>query len=114
MIQLPREILEFIIRYILNAGVDKDAFDVKILQISHLEIQSSAMTIAQQLRQEGRQEGRKKALQEGVLEALAIRFEQVPAGLGDAIEAVGDEVRLQGLRKASIQATSLEDFARNL
>ena len=27
MIQLPREILEFIIRYILEAGVDKDAFD---------------------------------------------------------------------------------------
>ena len=114
MIQLPREILEFIIRYILNAGVDKDAFDVKILQISHPEIQSSAMTIAQQLRQEGRQEGRQKALQEGILEALAIRFEQVPPGLCDAIEAIGDEVQLQGLRKASIQATSLEDFARSL
>lgn len=57
MIQLPREILEFIIRYILDAGVDKDAFEHKISRITQPEIQSSTMTIAQQLRQEGRQEG---------------------------------------------------------
>ena len=57
MSQLPREILEFIIRYILDAGVDKDAFDRKICRITQPQIQSSAMTIAQQLRQEGRQEG---------------------------------------------------------
>ena len=57
MIQLPREIREFIIRDILDAGVDKDAFDHKIARITQPEIQSSAMTIAQQFRQEGRQEG---------------------------------------------------------
>jgi predicted transposase YdaD len=114
MMQLPREILEMLIRYILEAGVDKNAFDRKILHITQPQIQSSAMTIAQQLRQEGRQEGRQKALQEGILEALALRFEQVPAGLRDAIGAIFDETRLRSLRKASIQAASLEDFARGL
>jgi len=64
MIQLPREILECIIRDILEAGVDKDAFDRWILHITQPEIQSSAMTIAQQLRQEGLWIGRIPVLEE--------------------------------------------------
>jgi hypothetical protein len=118
MIQVPRETRELLIRYILEAGVDKDAFERKILAISQPEIRSTAMTIAQQLRQEGRQEGLQKGLQKGlhesILEVLEVRFGPVPAGLRDAIETIQDETRLRGLRKASLQAASLEDFSRSL
>ena len=90
MIQLPREILEFIIRYILEAGVDKDAFDRKILRITQPEIQSSAMTIAQQLRQEGRQEGREEGRQEGLwigrIQALE-EFLNLPVSSREVLDA---------------------------
>ena len=114
MIQVPRETRELLIRYILEAGVDKDAFERKILAITQPEIRSTAMTIAQQLRQEGRQEGLQKGLHESILEVLEVRFGPVPAGLRDAIETIQDETRLRGLRKASLQAASLEDFSRAL
>jgi len=118
MIQVPRETLEWLIRYIVEAGVDKDAFDHKILSITQPEIRSTAMTIAQQLRQEGRQEGRKEGIitaqQKAVLEALEIRFNQVPKGLRAAVEAISDEARLRSLHKASIQAASLEEFTGSL
>lgn len=114
MIQLPRETLELLIRYMLCADIDKDAFDRKVNSITKSELQSTAMTLAQQLRQEGRQEGLQKGLHESILEVLEIRFGPVPAGLRDAIETIQDETRLRNLRKASIQATSLEDFSRSL
>jgi hypothetical protein len=72
------------------------------------------MTIAQQLRQEGLQKGLQKGLHESILEVLEVRFGPVPAGLRDAIETIQDETRLRGLRKASLQAASLEDFSRAL
>ena len=118
MIQVPRETLEWLIRYIVEAGVDIDAFDRRILAITQPEIRSTAMTIAQELRQQGRQEGRQEGLQkglhEGILEALALRFDHVPAGLREAVEAMSDETRLRTLLKASIQAATLEEFSRSL
>jgi len=57
LIQVPRETIEALIRYILNADVDKAAFDRKVIDISNPEVQSATMTLAQQIRQEGRQEG---------------------------------------------------------
>jgi hypothetical protein len=72
------------------------------------------MTLAEQLRQEGLQKGLQKGLQEGILEALKIRFSQVPEGLRDAIEVIRDETRLRNLHKAAIQTASLEEFSRCL
>jgi predicted transposase YdaD len=76
------------------------------------------MTLADQLREEGLQKGLEKGLQkglqEGILEALEIRFGQIPAGLREAVTAVDDLARLRCLHKASIQASSLEDFSRSL
>jgi len=62
LIQVPRETIEALIRYILNADVDKAAFDRKVIDISNPEVQSATMTLAQQIHQEGRQEGRQEGL----------------------------------------------------
>jgi predicted transposase YdaD len=130
MMQLPRETLELLIRYMLRADIDKDAFDRKVRSITQPELQITTMTLADQLREEGLQKGLQKGiekglqkglqkglekgLQEGILEALEIRFGQIPAGLSEAVTAVDDLARLRCLHKASIQAPTLEDFSRGL
>ncbi len=65
-------------------------------------------------RQEGIQKGRQEGIQEDVLEALTIRFEQVPDGLREAITAIHDPAHLRRLHRAAIQSATLEDFARSL
>lgn len=76
------------------------------------------MTLADQLREEGlqkgHQEGHQEGLQEGILEALEIRFGQIPGGLREAVTAVHELHRLRGLHKAAIQAATLEEFSRSL
>jgi hypothetical protein len=71
---------------------------------------AAAMTLAQRYHQEGLQKGR----QEDVLEALSIRFEQVPEGLREAVLGVADEGKLRELLRAAIRCQSLEEFARAL
>ncbi|MBP7950093.1 MAG: Rpn family recombination-promoting nuclease/putative transposase [Verrucomicrobiales bacterium] len=110
LMQLPRETLEFIIRYLLRADIDKDAFDHRVSTIAQPELQTTTMTLADQLRDEGLQKG----LQEGILEALEIRFGPIPDGLREVVAAMDDVTQLRGLHKASIQATSLEEFSRSL
>ena len=130
MMQLPRETLEMLIRYMLRADIDKGAFDRKVRSVTHRELQTTAMTLADQLREEGLQKGLQKGLQEGLqeglqkglqkglqdglLEALEIRFTSIPDGLRDAIATVHDLNRLRRLHKAAIQAATLEEFARSL
>ena len=110
LIQLPRATLELLLRYLLRADIDKDAFNRKVNAITQSGLKTTAMSLAEQLRQEGRQEG----IQEDILEALEIRFDQLPAGLREAITAIHDPAHLRRLHKASIQAVSLEDFSRSL
>ena len=122
MLQLPRATVELLIRYMLLADIDKDAFDRKVNSISKSELQSTAMTLAEQLRHEGLQTGiqtgiqtgLQKGLQEGILEALEIRFDQVPEGLREAVAAIQDHDHLRRLHKVSIQAATLEDFTRSM
>jgi predicted transposase/invertase (TIGR01784 family) len=111
---VPREIIEMLIRYILDADVDKAAFDRKVMTVSNPEIQNTAMTLAQQYRQEGRQEGQVLAQQRAVIEALEIRFQRVPEGLREEIGRIADPLRLPALHRAAIQAASLEEFSRSL
>ncbi len=54
---VPREILEMVLRYILDADIDKAAFEVRIQDIQNPQARTNAMSLAQQYRQEGRQEG---------------------------------------------------------
>jgi hypothetical protein len=65
-------------------------------------------------REEGRQEGFVAARQKAVLDALEIRFGQVPDGIRERIEAIQDEPRLRVLLKSAIQAGSIEEFIRTL
>ena len=110
MMQLSRETLELLIRYMLRADIDKVAFDRKVRSITQRELQTTTMTLADQLREEGLQKG----LQNAVIEALQIRFEDVPAGLAEAIRGIHDEARLHHLHKAAIQAATLETFTAAL
>ena len=120
------QVFQRILRYILAADVDTEAFKAKILHLSDPETRSAAMTLAEKLRQEGRQQGqqegrqegmrlgRELALQEAVLNALGTRFSRVPEGLRDALLEVRDEETLRTLLRTSIECPSLEAFAECL
>ncbi len=75
-------------------------------------------SLAEQFRQEGRQEGREEGLifskQQDILEALGIRFQRVPEGLREEIEAVSDPKKLSLLHRAAITKVDLESFAAEL
>lgn len=55
--QISQELLEAVLRYILAADIDKEAFRSKLQALSDPQTKASAMTLANQIRQEGRQEG---------------------------------------------------------
>jgi hypothetical protein len=110
LIQLPREALERLIRYMLGADIDKKSFDRKVITITQPELQSTAMSLAQQLRQEGRLEGR----QDAVIDLLRLRFGQVPEGLQEALREIPDESRLLKLQAVVLRVSSVEEFTAAL
>jgi hypothetical protein len=116
--QLPRSVFELLLRYILNADIDETGFQDRVKAINQTELQTTAMTLAQQLRQKGHQEGHQKGHQEGlqnsILRALELRFGCPPVGLAAAIREVHDDSVLDGLLKASIESSSLEEFSQVL
>jgi predicted transposase/invertase (TIGR01784 family) len=120
--QIPRETFELLLRYILAADIDKDSFESKIKSIGDAKTRLSAMTLAQQYRQEGLEKGLEKGLvkglekgrQEDVIEALQIRFGQLPESAKEAVVAVTGEVELRRLLRAAIQVESLETFLREV
>ena len=122
LLNVPLEIFEMILRYILAADVDKEEFETKIAGITNTQTRSTAMTLAQQYHQEGHQTGLQTGRQEGtvisrqqdVLEALEIRLGHVPAGLREAVMEIRDDARLKVLFRAAIQAKSVEEFAASL
>ena len=68
------------------------------------------VSIAEQLRQEGLEASK----QQGIVEALEIRFGMVPQGLREGIQTIGDPVKLTGLLRAAIRSGDIEAFAREL
>lgn len=76
-LQIPRELFQIVLRYILRGEIDKETFKNKLNELSDPEIRADAMTLAQQFRQEGRQE----ILQANIMDVLEIRFRNVPGGL---------------------------------
>ena len=113
-LRVPKEVIGMLIRYILDADVDKAAFDRKVHAVTNPDIQTTAMTLAQQYRQEGLQKGQIIAQQHAVIEALEIRFQRIPDGLREEIGHIAEPMRLQALLRAAIQAASLEEFSRTL
>jgi hypothetical protein len=76
-------------------------------------IDTEEIAIEQALSQ-GLSQGRLLALQEDVIEVLAVRFSHVPEGLREAIAAIAEEPRLRALLKAALRASTLEDFTVSL
>ena len=72
------------------------------------------MTLAEQLHEEGMQRGQVAAQQKDIFEALEIRFNRVPEGLREEIEAIGDTAKLQSLLRAAITSATLDEFAEAL
>ncbi len=114
ILRVPRELFQIVLRYIVAGEIDKEVFKNKLKEISDPEIRANAMTLAQQLHQEGRQEGRQEILQANILEALEIRFENIPSGLREAIDLVTDDLKLREMHRAAIQCASLDAFAATL
>ena len=116
--QIPRALFEAFVLYLSNADVDNGALERNLRAIETPELQHTAMTLAQKLRQEGRlegrQEGRLSTLRENVLDALALRFDTVPSGLGEAVRGIADEEKLRRLLRQAICCASVEDFAADL
>ncbi len=133
--RLPMEGFELLLFYIYACGdFDNEAFANKVRAVSSPEIRTTAMTFAQRLHQEGRQEGHHEGRQEGrregfregrqegqiqagqqgILEVLEIRFQHVPPGLREEIEAIDDTARLSQLHRAAIRCADLEAFSREL
>ncbi len=110
-----REIFELVLRYILLAGdIDRAAFGRKFYELATCRIKTTALIPAQQFRQDRRQEGQVLAQQCAVLEALQIRFGQVPETSRCAILGITDAARLHSLHGEAIRCPSLESFARVL
>lgn len=63
--QVPTPLFELLLRYILSADIDKEAFETKIQEIQNPATRANAMSLAQVYRQEGHQEGRREGRQAG-------------------------------------------------
>lgn len=101
LIQIPREIHELLIRYMLRADLDKEAFDARVHAIRQKELQSATMTLADQLREEGLQKG----LQEGRQEGLCIgKIQALEEFLG---LPVSSRETLEGRTLDELEATRL-------
>jgi predicted transposase/invertase (TIGR01784 family) len=114
LIQLPSASFEMLMRYILDRDLDKPAFRRKLKTLRNPKLSKNAMSLAEQFRQEGRQEGLIFSKQQAILEALEIRFQRVPEGLREEIEAITDSKKLTHLHRAAITSTDLESFAAEL
>jgi len=61
-------------------------------------------------REEGREEGREQGLRESVLDAVRIRFGEVPTQLSERIMRCGDVERLRALLRQALTAKSADDL----
>ena len=122
LLQLTESMFEMLLTFMMNAEIDTDAIERKVISIQSPQLKQSAMTLAQKLHQQGEQKGRQEgerkgrlaALRENVLEALEIRFTDVPQGLREEILALEDEAKLHRLHRVAIQCTGIEAFAVEL
>ena len=116
------EAVECFFRYVLNANIDRDAFQARVALQQSRPLTELAMTLADRIRQEGHQEGHQEGRQkgrieghhEGVLEMLEIRFGAVPEGLTEALLATSDLDRLKALHSSALTCPDLEVFAAGL
>ena len=92
--QVPQEIRDLLIRYILGSDVDFQAFERRVQMLHRTDLKATTMTLAEQILQQGRQEGRIENLRDSVLEVLAARLAEVPDRIAENLAGIDDEVRL--------------------
>ena len=110
MVQLSEAVVEMLLTFMMNAEIDTEAIERNVRSIQSPQLKQSAMTLAQKLHHQGRQ----AALRENVLEALEIRFGEVPQGLREEILAMNEETKLHHLLRVAIQCAGIEEFAAEL
>jgi hypothetical protein len=95
---VPREILEMVLRYILDTDIDKTAFEDRVQEIHNPQARTNAMSLAQQYRQEGRQEGCQEGIWIGKIQVLQ--------------ELMGERVSEKAELSAFTEAELSEQFRR--
>ncbi len=111
--QVPQEIRDLLIRYILGSD-DFQAFERRVQMLHRADLKATTMTLAEQILQKGRQEGRLENLRDSIVEVLTARLAEVPDRIAETLAGIGDEVRLKALLRAASQASSLDEFSRDL
>lgn len=118
LVQVPPEIFQMVLRYILGADVDRAGFEDRVNRIGNMQLRKDAMTLAQVYRQEGRQEGLQEGqlttLRAAVLDLLRNRFPEMADGLVEAVGDITDSERLRALLLRAASCSDLEDFAKGL
>ena len=113
--QISGEFLQVVWHYLIAAGsVDLEQFHHRIQKIVSPSIREQTMTLADQLRREGRLEGRLATLHDNIIEALLVRFGDVPDAVREAIAEIGEEEKLRELHRGAILTPSLDNFAEAL
>ena len=110
LLQLPQEVRERLLLYIIDGGIDIEAFHRKVQSLSNPELQTTAMSLAEQLHQKGLEKG----LRQTLIKILQRRFGQIPEGLVEAIDGIHETARMESLVDAALDAASMEEFARAL
>ena len=114
LMEVPRELFQMVLRYILGADIDRDAFEDRVKTLRDPKVRADAMTLAQVYHQKGHQEGRQEGRRSSILKALALRFGEVPEGLRVAVATEADLDRLDQLVDLAITAPDLESFVAAL
>jgi len=65
-------------------------------------------------REEGRAEGRVEALREDVIEALEVRFGQVPVAARQQVNQSSDASQLKAWHRLAVRCADLSEFERGL
>jgi len=103
----PLEILQLVLSYILDADIDKEAFESKVKAIQTQSTRSTAMTLAQQYIQQGIEQGIDRGIRQGLQQGelaitLRLLMRKFPAIAGQAEPIIRgfDEERLLAFSEA--------------
>jgi hypothetical protein len=122
MLQVSQEVFDLVLRYLLRGDIDREAFGDRMKRIIHPQLQSNVMSLAEQLIQEGVEQGIEKGIEKGIergqkadiLEALSIRFGEIPGPVRAQIEGITDSRRIRDVFRAAISTSSIDEFIAEL
>jgi hypothetical protein len=111
---VSREAFELVIRYLLGGEIDNAAFEDRLKKILQPQLQRTVMSLADQLIEKGIEKGIQKGIQKGqkaaILDALLIRFGDLPEAVRESVEAIQDGARLNEVYRSAIRSATLQEF----